>query len=573
VAGSFTAVPDVTFQAPAWLVFERGFSDGGPGRIIVEGVGGTPDPVFEPELLDFRIDGRPGKSGTDTRELHFIGDTSDPTRVAVPPGSYRLTATRGLDHDIATLEVDAAGPGAEVPVPPFSLQRVVALRGIVSADLHVHAQASDDSGTTNESRLRSFVAEGLDVIVTTDHDHLGFFEPALDALGLRGRIRVIQGVEISSSAPSPAAPFTIGHHNAWPISYDPLAHRQGAPPSQNVGVADLYASLRDGYAADVIQLNHPRDKEGGSVDPGAFFSHLGTAGVSYEPTRSIEAEPNARLLERGADGSTRPVDFDAIELMNGRSFEEYRLVRRDWYSLLRQGLLRTGTANSDTHGPDQPAGYPRNFVYLDLAESDWDVGRWNEAIRQGRSFGTNGPLIAAFTANGGRMGDLVAAPGGRVMVELGVAAAPWVPVDEVRLLVNGEVTRRYREPELAPEEVVRVRERFEMVLDADAFVTLEAGVPLDTDQRLWAEERGGVYSRVIAPGFVPTAFANPIFLDVDGNGRFDPPGLPPAPSTWAPTPAAIGFVLAVSLLVTWWVRRRRASGGADPGVTRGRATG
>ena len=28
-----------------------------------------------------------------------------------------------------------------------------------------------------------------------------------------------------------------------------------------------------------------------------------------------------------------------------------------------------------------------------------------------------------------------------------------------------------------------------------------------------------------APGFVSAAFTNPVFVDVDGNGRFDPPGL------------------------------------------------
>ncbi len=27
------------------------------------------------------------------------------------------------------------------------------------------------------------------------------------------------------------------------------------------------------------------------------------------------------------------------------------------------------------------------------------------------------------------------------------------------------------------------------------------------------------------PGFPPIGFTNPIFVDVDGNGKFDPPGL------------------------------------------------
>ena len=211
-----------------------------------------------------------------------------------------------------------------------------------------------------------------------------------------------------------------------------------------------------------------------------------------------------------------------------------------------------------THGPDQPAGYPRNYVHLDPDRPEWDEARWNAAIREGRTFGTNGPLITVFTANGGRMGDLVAAPGGGVVVELGVAAAPWVPVEEVRLLASGEVVRRYGAADLAADAVVRLRSRVELVLEEDAFITLEAGVPLDVDLQSWAVARGGVYATTIAPGFVPTAFTNPVFIDVDGNGRFDAPGLPSPPRDFLAPRTGLFVGAAGLLLAVWWLRRRRA---------------
>jgi hypothetical protein len=288
---------------------------------------------------------------------------------------------------------------------------------------------------------------------------------------------------------------------------------------------------------------------------GGYFTHLGTAGEGYDPTRPIEAAPNSLLLERSGDGSTRAVDFDAIEVMNGRSVGEYRQMRKDWYSLLRQGLLRTGTANSDTHGPDQPAGYPRNYVQSHSAGSGWDAKRFYAAIRDGRSFGTNGPLFPVFRVNGGRSGDLVTAPEGNVRVELSVAAAPWVPVDEVRLLVNGVVERRYAGADLAVDDVVRIRVRVHLVVDRDAFVTLEAGVPLDADPATWLAERGGVYAEVVAPGFVPAAFTNPVYIDADGNGRFDPPGLPPLEADWETLRAGISTGVVFLLLAAWWRRR------------------
>ena len=61
----------------------------------------------------------------------------------------------------------------------------------------------------------------------------------------------------------------------------------------------------------------------------------------------------------------------------------------------------------------------------------------------------------------------------------------------------------------------------------------------------------------MAPGFVPVAFSNPVWVDVDGDGRFAPPGLP-ARETAGPGrtgAAALGGVLALALAA--WLRRRR----------------
>ncbi|MEE9607792.1 MAG: CehA/McbA family metallohydrolase [Myxococcota bacterium] len=556
-AAGFVDAAVQRFEEPGWLVFDPAFADDGPGRITVKGEGDTPDPVFGPELLDFRIDGRLAKSGTEVHELFRVGGGRDPRRVAIAPGRYWLVASRGLEFQLAETRVEVPGAGREVRVPPFSLRRAVDLPGVVSADLHVHGEASDDSGISYETRLRSFVAEGLDVMVATDHDNLGSYEPALDALDLRQRIRVIQGAEVTSSGPSPAAPWTIGHHNTWPVAYRPRAHRHGAPPSQAQSLAALYARLRADFGVQVVQLNHGLRSEASRVQDGAFLSHLGTAGRPFDPTLPIEEPPNDRLLEVGPDGHTRAIDFDAMELMNGADHGQYLNLRAAWYSLLRQGYRRTGTANSDTHGPLEIAAYPRNYVQLP-ASRRWRQEEFDAAIREGRVVGTTGPLIPRFRANGASMGELALAPAGKVTVEVVVAAAPWVPVEEVRLLVNGEVERSYRDLDAAA--VVRFERRVELKLERDAFITVEAGVPLDVDVERWSAERGGLYA-VVARGFVPEAFANPIFIDVDGNGSFDPPGLPPVPGGWG-APLVALFALAGAALVAAQLRRRRARSAA-----------
>ena len=86
-------------------------------------------------------------------------------------------------------------------------------------------------------------------------------------------------------------------------------------------------------------------------------------------------------------------------------------------------------------------------------------------------------------------------------------AADWIPVEEWRAYVNGELVHR------APIEAGQTR-KLPLVFPSDSFVTIEV------------EGRAqGLYKRAL-PGFTPFAFSNPIFVDTDGNGRYDAPGLP-----------------------------------------------
>jgi hypothetical protein len=349
----------------------------------------------------------------------------------------------------------------------------------------------------------------------------------------------VRGVEVTSSTASEVAPWTIGHHNAWPQAYAPLAHRKGAPPSQDLSVAELYSLLRRERGARVVQLNHPRGKRPGIHD-GNYFTHLATLGEALDVSLPLAAPPNAALLEPSVDG-TRALDFDVLELMNGDSWSQYLATRTDFHWLLRQGVRRAATANSDTHGPDELAGIPRNYVRVPSG-LEGDDAALDAALRLGRSFGTTGPLVARFAVNGGSLGDTVRAPGGRATVEYEVIAAPWVPRGEVRILVNGEIVRIFDEPA----GVV------ELSLARDAFVTLEAGVPIDVDPEIWRATHPGSYRDALAPGFLPAAFTNPIYVDVDGDGMWRAPGLrhegrPPF-SAAAPVFAALA---ALGLVRLW----------------------
>ncbi len=89
-----------------------------------------------------------------------------------------------------------------------------------------------------------------------------------------------------------------------------------------------------------------------------------------------------------------------------------------------------------------------------------------------------------------------------------VQAAPWVAVDRLQLVVDGEVVDTVALSG-ARESVVRFEGVLETNLDQDAFVivVVEGDAPMDP----------------LYPGKLPFAFTNPLFVDVDGDGTWTPP--------------------------------------------------
>ena len=117
---------------------------------------------------------------------------------------------------------------------------------------------------------------------------------------------------------------------------------------------------RDGRAAGVRQLNHPfADSKLGREQ--GFLRAIG-----YDPRTPIApgASFAADVLLRtpGAPGGRRNLDWDVQEVMNGASLADWLRYRAFWFSLLSQGIVRAGTANSDSHSLAlEQVGYPRNI--------------------------------------------------------------------------------------------------------------------------------------------------------------------------------------------------------------------
>ncbi len=352
-------------------------------------------------------------------------------------------------------------------------------------------------------RVVSFVAEGAEVLVATDHDQVSDLGPVVRALGLGEELATVAGVELSSSARTAAVPHTSAHANAFPIPHDPRAYRSGTPRHEGRRLRETLAGIRALGGDRLVQLNHPRGEAPGYA-ANELFTHLGVVGEPFDSTRPLEAAPNRVLVERDPESGLRDLDFDAIELMNGPSLARYRAVRADWFALLRQGEVRVGTANSDTHEASEVAALPRTYVaQRDDRVTAFDAQRFVEALRAGRAFGTTGPLLEVSLGGVGLGGRVVAR---EASLRVEVRAADWVPVGVLRVFVDGQAVE---ERSLDGPGALELPLAFER----DAFVTVEVEGPVQ-----------GPYADLY-PGFTPFAFTNPIFVDADGDGRWTAPGL------------------------------------------------
>ncbi len=475
----------------------------GPMRLVFQGIEGTPDPVLGDDLLGLRFGGEPYPLSTSSNDLALLGGTGDPTHATLPPGVYRVLATRGPEFSVseARLEVTAgATPSLAIDAPV----RVLDTPGWISADLHVHAAPSFDSALPWERQVAAFAAQGGEVLLASDHQVITDPRPAIEKLGLTGRVAGITGTEVTGTAESPAAPFTIGHTNVFPLERKPLEYRAGGLPSANRRLRDVMAEARALDPDVIVQLNHPRSAPGESP-PSPFFylDKMAVPGRPFVASRPLTHGDNRVLIEPDPTTGVRDLDFDVIEVWNGASRLRYLWTRAAWFSLLSQGELRAGTANSDSHRSGELVAMPRSYVRV----PDDRVARFDEAafvrgLRQGRVFGTSGPLLDV-TLGGGGPGTLFR--GGKGELRVTVTAAPWVPVSEARVFVNAELA--WTGPASAGETL-----RIPLTFPRDAWIVVEAeGEPDD------------VFA-AIAPGFRSFAFANPIYVDAQGDGVWRPPG-------------------------------------------------
>ncbi len=376
--------------------------------------------------------------------------------VPVLPGSYDIFATAGPFSTLAHQRVEiTAGASSSAVLELHSLD--LQPTGTLSADLHVHGSASFDSSIPDTDRVAAFLAARVQVIASTDHDVVWDYAQAMSELDAYDRMYLIEGLETTGHIlfrlqPDFDFPQVVGHWNFWPVPFDPEGPWRGAYWDEKAQPGELFTRMQNftGWDADngIVQLNHPV----ADLQFGRDLGYPSTLGLATNEPLPAEFDGSAASMflwqPDGSDFANS--DYDTQEVMNGTKNGDHLSYRAFWFYLLNQGVVRTATANSDSHGlTDNVLGSPRNLVWTTTSLLDFDETVFNAAIKRGNLVGTNGPVLQASihdtTGAVHRPDRQPISPAADAMLRLDLSAAPWVPIEEVRIVVNGEVVRTVRD--------------------------------------------------------------------------------------------------------------------------------
>jgi hypothetical protein len=343
-----------------------------------------------------------------------------PVAMEVAPGRYRVTATRGFEWKVSTVVIDVASGQGEATTIALERWADLPSEGWYAADTHVHV-----SRPTPE----------LDPIVATWMAAEDLQVVSLLQMGRHGEVVA-------------ARQYAFGEDGLYRASDVLLAAGQENPRTWLLGHgivlgADEYLDPGEEYL--VYQPVWRRAQAEGAL---VGYAHWNPPGVLVDAPSGL-------------------VDFLEVLQLDTPNYEML-------YRLWDLGILLTPTAGTDFPCIGDLPGASRVYARVP-GTLEW--GEWLEALRRGRTFVTNGPLLS-LEVDGVGIGDRVRrdAPG----VVRVTGAVRFDPTrDDVRTLEvvrDGHVVHRATAPTGGGEIAISV----DVLVTASGWIALRAsGVKLD----------------------------------------------------------------------------------------------
>jgi len=343
-------------------------------------------------------------------EEHFLLTGND--SFDLPPSPCDLAVARGLEYEPAQTRFTPAS-GVSVPI---SLKRWASMNqsGWFSADMHVHRDPKELG--------QILLAEDLN------------FAPTITYHVWSNR----------ASQPFPNAssfPVVVDDTHFFTANSEEVERIQGGPGAVVLMARELPIPFTgDENYPPAAHFTRETHRRGGYVGGDKLFWLDTYINVALGEIDFIEINCN-HFLPHDVDTDLIPWSHWPVEMGYYGDLEFAHWMMDFYYQILNCGLNLPLSGGCASGVKATPVGYDRVYVYLEKQPLTYE--NFMRALKEGRTFSTNGPLID-FKVNG------KVAPGSRIAlerrepVEIQATVRSRKALNRVEIIVNGKVWRSYQ---------------------------------------------------------------------------------------------------------------------------------
>ena len=344
-------------------------------------------------------------------EAHYFDNWGE-AAVDVPSGVLQVDVMHGFEFAFEQRKVEIkpdAIASLTIQLRPIILYNPAEW---VSGDVHVHMNYAGTYRNTPGNLVSQAAAENLGIvenlIVNKEQriPDMEYFSPQLDPMSTADHL-LLHGQEFHTSY--------WGHLGLLNLTHNLILPGYAGYP--NTAAASLYSTN-----ANVADMAHAQGALVGYVHPFDSFP---------DP-----AKDTSLTSELPADVALGKVDY--IEVLG---FSDHKSTAEVWYKLLNCGFRLPTAAGTDFMGNYASLRGPvgLNRVYAEVEPGPLKIEPWLAAIKAGRTFATNGPLLR-FSLGGQGIGGEVRLDK-KQEVRFTAEMNSIVPIDHLQIVCNGKVAR------------------------------------------------------------------------------------------------------------------------------------
>lgn len=348
-------------------------------------------------------------------EAHYF-HSSGSSDIEVPAGKVKIEVMKGFEHHLETRDIELKADESrtvQIQLQPFDLPWD--RQPWISGDLHVHMNYGGAYRNTPEHLREQANAENLPVIYNL----------------IVNKEQRIPDIAYFSTRPDPVSGphFLLFHSQEFHTSY--WGH---------LGVLKL--------GSHYLMPDYSTYGNTGAASP--YPSNAVVADLAHEQGALVGYVHPFDSVPDPGDDSVRLTNELPVDVALGKSdyfevvgFSDHRSTAEVWYRLLNCGFRLPAGAGTDAMANFAslrgPVGLNRVYV---LSPGSLTGESWNESLRNGHSFATNGPLIH-LRINGKEVGSEIALASPSESLEYQVRMRSIVPVDHLELISNGKVVKAF----------------------------------------------------------------------------------------------------------------------------------